>query len=119
MRTVADIGRILGCCLLLLATSTWLRPAAAGETGFVSRTYSDADGVHRYAVYIPAAYSSESRWPVVLYLHGAGFSGHDGQRHLTGGLASIIRAEGDYPAIVVFPQCEDGFSLLTRWLACA
>lgn len=119
MRTVAVIGRFVryGLSLILLATAL---PAGAwaAETGFLSRTFVDADGEHRYAVYVPKAYDGRTPWPVVLYLHGAGYSGTDGQRQLNSGLAAVIRTERDFPAIVVFPQSEnDDLPLLRRWLA--
>jgi dienelactone hydrolase len=118
MRNVAHAGRFLACCLVLVAVCTSAQAALPAETGFVSRTFEDADGVHRYAVYVPKNYSADTKWPVVLYLHGAGFSGTDGQRQLNAGLAAVIRAEGDFPAIAVFPQSEDLDSpLLSRWLA--
>ncbi|MBL8849139.1 MAG: hypothetical protein JNG89_05625, partial [Planctomycetaceae bacterium] len=118
MRTVSHFGRYLTCCLCLLAVLAGHRSAAAGDTEFVFRTHVDEQGPHHYAVYVPRSYTRESRWPVVLYLHGAGLSGTDGRRHLHGGLAAVIRSEGDYPAIVVFPQCENvDATLLSRWLA--
>ena len=44
----------------------------------------------------------------MLYLHGAGGRGNDGQRHLNDGPAPLL-TEGiiDWPILVVFPQCED------------
>ena len=119
MRTVADIGRFVRYSLSLIFLATALPAGAwAAETGFLSRTFVDADGEHRYAVYVPKAYDGRTPWPVVLYLHGAGYSGTDGQRQLNSGLAAVIRTEGDFPAIVVFPQSEnDDLPLLRRWLA--
>jgi len=118
MATVADINRIARWSVPLLAALFWLNTVCAAETPFLSRSYTDADGEHRYAVYVPSAYQSGQKWPVVLYLHGAGASGVDGQQQLNDGLAAVIRAEGDFPAIVVLPQCENvDAPLLTRWLA--
>lgn len=118
MRTVARFSSVAGLCVALLWMSIDGLPAAATDTGFVSRTFVDSDGEHQYAVYLPRDYSSDRPWPVVLYLHGAGFSGADGRRQTEGGLGAVIRSEGDFPAIVVFPQSEDSDSpLLRRWTA--
>lgn len=104
--------------LLSLAFLACVPDAAASETGFLSRTLSDADGEHLYVVYVPSTYSADRRWPVILYLHGAGTPGTEGDRHLSDGLAPVIRHIGEFPAIVVFPQSEETDSpLLTRWLA--
>lgn len=92
--------------------------ATAGSGRFVSQTYTDATGSHRYHVYLPAGYSADRNWPVVLFLHGAGERGKDGVRPLNVGLGTMLRRGIDLPAIVVFPQCEDINSrYLTGWLA--
>lgn len=75
------------------------------ETGFLDRTVSVARQRYRYQVYVPADYESKARWPVILFLHGAGERGSDGLRQTNVGLGPAIRrAPGRFPAIVVFPQ---------------
>ena len=75
------------------------------ETGFLNRTLSLDDVTHRYQVYVPATYDSRARWPVILFLHGAGERGVDGLVQTEVGLGSALRRLADrYPAIVVFPQ---------------
>ena len=109
---------------LVLALLTALlagRHAAAQPplpAGFIDRVHRDESGDHRYVVYVPPDYSPDRKWPVVLYLHGAGGRGRDGARHLVEGLAPIIRLKGSYPALVVFPQCADTEGpILKAWLA--
>lgn len=89
------------------------------RAGFVERTMKDDAGEHRYAVFLPEAYSSEKKWPVILFLHGAGERGSDGKKQLTVGLAPAIRQrQSTFPFVAVFPQCEDtGARYLTGWLA--
>lgn len=81
-------------------------PAQRVETGFLNRTISVNGTVHRYQVYLPAEYASGTqRWPVILFLHGAGERGADGLLQTNVGLPSAIRATpARYPAIVVIPQ---------------
>src|SRR3970040_622111 len=76
------------------------------ETGFLDRTVTVSGAPYRYQVYLPAGYASSThRWPVVLFLHGAGERGSDGLLQTTVGIASAIRsAPARYPAIVVMPQ---------------
>ena len=79
--------------------------AQAPPTGFLDRTVQMAGVVHRYQVYVPATYDPAARWPVMLFLHGAGERGTDGLLQTEVGLGSAIRRfPSRYPAIVVFPQ---------------
>jgi predicted peptidase len=76
------------------------------ETGFLDRAVTVNGTPYQYEVYVPAGYASAAgRWPVILFLHGAGERGSDGLRQTNVGIASAIRnAPAKYPAIVVMPQ---------------
>lgn len=96
----------------LAVLAAWLLSAApaAGqkvETGFLNRSV-DVDGVaYRYQVYVPATYDPATRWPVVLFLHGAGERGDDGLLQTEVGVGPAIRRQPDrFPALVVFPQAR-------------
>ena len=86
---------------------------------FVQRVIQDESGEHRYTVFLPENYTADKQWPVILYLHGAGERGNDGQRQLTIGLAPAIeKRKSTFPFIAVFPQCEDTSArYLAGWLA--
>lgn len=86
---------------------------------FVQRTFKDESGEHSYTVFLPENYSAEKKWPVILFLHGAGERGKDGERQLTIGLAPAIKKrQSTFPFIAVFPQCEDTSArYLAGWLA--
>ena len=59
-----------------------------------------------YQVYVPPSYDPTRRWPVILFLHGAGERGDDGLRQTEVGIGTAIRLHRDwFPAIVVMPQC--------------
>jgi predicted esterase len=95
-------------------------PAAAQtRTGWIERTLKDADGVHKYDVFIPQAYSADRSWPAVVFLHGAGERGTDNRKQLSVGLAPHVAARAStLPFIVVFPQSEDTDGrLLEGWAA--
>lgn len=83
--------------------------------GFQRRTFSDEQGNHPYVVFVPKDYSAEEKWPVVLFLHGAGEKGTDGIRPLSVGLGTALEAHPDKKFLAIFPQCED---LLQRHLTC-
>lgn len=79
--------------------------AQRAETGFLDRTVTLTGQTYRYQVYVPASYSADTSWPVILFLHGAGERGSDGLLQTTVGLAAAIRRDPTrYPAIAVFPQ---------------
>ena len=86
---------------------------------FIQRVITDEAGEHRYTVFVPENYSADRKWPVILFLHGAGERGSDGQRQLTIGLAPAIKKrQSSFPFIAVFPQCEDTSDrYLAGWLA--
>src|SRR3981081_2488861 len=96
------LHNLVGILLLMPATVT----AQRVETGFLDRTTTVSGAVHRYQVYVPAAYAaSTQRWPVILFLHGAGERGADGLLQTNVGLPVAIRnAPAKYPAIVIIPQ---------------
>ncbi|MEZ5942788.1 MAG: dienelactone hydrolase family protein [Planctomycetaceae bacterium] len=73
---------------------------------FVEQAFDDASGTHRYVVFKPQITTSEPL-PVVLFLHGAGEKGSDGRRQLFVGMGTALEQYPDFPAYVVFPQCED------------
>ena len=73
---------------------------------FVVHSVTVDGAERRYQVWLPAAYDATRRWPAILFLHGAGERGDDGDLQTTVGLGRALR-EGkvDPQAVVVFPQC--------------
>jgi poly(3-hydroxybutyrate) depolymerase len=96
-------------------------PLSADElpSGFHERVYRDQTGEHKYTVFLPAAYTADTQWPVILYLHGASARGSDNRLPIVDGLAPHIRTRANtFPFVVVFPQCEDQTVRHTEgWLA--
>ena len=95
--------------------ATFAAELAAQERGFVDRVYRDDAGEHKYVVFVPHDYTPDKEWPVLLFLHGAGERGADGQLQTKVGLGPAIRArEKDFPFIAVLPQAEDRQGPLLR-----
>ncbi len=90
-----------------------------GKRGFVEKVFKDETGEHKYVVFVPPSYSPSKPLPVILFLHGAGERGGDGRSHLNIGFGAMLKArEANFPAVVVFPQCEDKRGrVLQGWLA--
>ncbi len=62
-----------------------------------------------YRVLFPVNFDAHKKYPLILFLHGAGERGNDNEKQLMHGgnlfLTDSIRKK--YPAIVVFPQCSN------------
>jgi predicted peptidase len=83
--------------------------AHAGETktGFLKKIHKGADGESKYVVFVPHDYKADKEFPVILFLHGAGSTGDDGQKQAKGGIAKAIRDKKEkFPFIVVMPQAK-------------
>ena len=81
--------------------------AGKAETGFLNRTVTIGKNIYRYQVYVPANWNKNQKWPVVLFLHGAGERGEDGVVQTEVGIGTAIRKKNErFPAVVVFPQCR-------------
>jgi predicted peptidase len=76
------------------------------ETGFLDRSVT-LQGVHyKYQVFVPEDWTPRRKWPVILFLHGAGERGDDGVLQTDVGIGTAIRTNRSaIPAIVVMPQC--------------
>ena len=75
------------------------------ETGFLDRSLALGAQNYKYQIFIPPAYTPSQRWPVILFLHGAGERGIDGYLQTQVGVGAAIRQNAvRIPAIVVLPQ---------------
>lgn len=64
----------------------------------------------------PPTIADGERYPLVLFLHGAGERGQDNQAQLKHGLREFAARRDSFPAFVVAPQCPSGqtWSLISR-----
>lgn len=80
---------------------------ARQETGFLNRSVTVQGTTYKYVVYLPPDYTKSKRWPVVLFLHGAGERGDDGLAQSQVGIGGAVRFHADrFPAVIVMPQCR-------------
>jgi predicted peptidase len=63
----------------------------------------------KYLLFLPKAYDRKSpqRWPLILFLHGAGERGTNLAKVKIHGPPKIVARRADFPFIVVSPQCPD------------
>jgi predicted peptidase len=62
-----------------------------------------------YWLFLPAKYrhteKSAHKWPLVLYLHGAGERGSDLKLVKSNGPSKIVESHHEFPFVVISPQC--------------
>lgn len=95
------------------ATAPPMSPAHPAPTGqspqqfstTVQRTVS-----LRYLRYVPATYDPKGtkRWPLLLFLHGAGERGNDLNLVTRHGPPKRVLHRPDFPFVVISPQCPSG-----------
>jgi predicted peptidase len=63
-----------------------------------------------YLLFLPEGYSARgtNRWPLMLFLHGAGERGTNLQKVAVHGPPKLVKAQKDFPFILVSPQCPEG-----------
>ena len=92
---------------LALGVPLTLGSAAASETGFLNRKVPIGPRTYRFQVYVPPDWDRARKWPVILFLHGAGERGDDGLIQTEVGIGGALRRHVDrFPAVVVMPQCR-------------
>ena len=81
--------------------------AAAGfaQAGLETREVLVDGTAHRVVVRVPADYDAARAWPLVVFLHGAGECGVDGQRQTQVGLGPAVESRPEaWPCLVLMPQ---------------
>jgi len=65
-----------------------------------------------YLLFLPKSYqpSGETRWPLIVFLHGAGERGTNVQLVAVHGPPKLVQQNPDFPFIVLSPQCPAGSS---------
>jgi len=101
--------------LALLALSSGVQATAPVRqtdpdpaTGFLFKAVKVGATDYRYVVYVPRDYDASRKWPLIVFLHGAGECGTEGVRQVSQGLGTAILANpAKWPFIVVMPQKPD------------
>jgi len=96
-----SLKHLLFILLLIGLCNGWLTAGAqqTAET-FVQKT--------DYLLSLPAGYSNDTtqRWPLVIFLHGSGESGHDVEKVKAHGPPKLVAAGKQFPFILVSPQAQ-------------
>lgn len=110
--------------LILLSISSIAQNADNNARArYAKAVFTDSVGTRLpYRLYVPeaartcgneAASDREKKYPVILFLHGAGERGHDNEANLSyiDKVFASERFQKEHPCYVIVPQCEENF----RW----
>ena len=61
-----------------------------------------------YLLFLPKGYDKTKKYPLMIFLHGAGERGDDLKMLKVHSIPKIFDGDVDYQAIVVSPQCKSG-----------
>ncbi len=90
--------------MLLTACASPVRDSGSAR-GFLFREIEAQGREFGHAVYVPRDHEADRAWPLVVFLHGMGECGEDGQRQLAVGLGPrVLWDPARYPAVILFPQ---------------
>lgn len=104
---------ILGC--LVMNTSAEKGLAQKSSLPLEGRIHQDASGKKLpYRLLYPLEPKEGQKYPLVLFLHGAGERGTDNDKQLVHGVPSFASPENrkKHPCFLVAPQCPEG----ARWV---
>ena len=105
------VSMIAGGCVIAAVgcTPEQVKPGIAGKQQPVAEKVEIKRVVDcRYLLYLPENYESQDRWPLILFLHGAGERGDDIEKVKIHGPPKLIAQGKHFPFIVVSPQCPNG-----------
>ena len=97
-------------CFIFFFLLFSIQTTAQDLTLYQKQTYVNRDGqVLPYRILYPENYDRSKKYPLILFLHGAGERGNDNEKQLTHGSKLFLSDENrrKFPAIVIFPQCPD------------
>lgn len=72
---------------------------------FEKRTFDGSSGSLPYQVLIPDLKKKNDKYPLILFLHGAGERGSDNEVHIKHIENFIVRSQKDHPSFLLAPQC--------------
>jgi predicted peptidase len=107
----------LAAAVLVLVSADQRPPLVRAATveDFEPRTFIAKGGVVLpYRLFVPRGYEATRKYPLILFLHGAGERGEDNRRQLAFGVLpwAAPDLQAAHPALVVAPQCPEG----ARWV---
>lgn len=82
-----------------------LKLSAQFEKHYSDKHFISKQDTLNYRILLPKDFNSANKYPLILFLHGAGERGDDNQKQLVHGAELFYKMSDSFPAIVIFPQC--------------
>ena len=106
MRTIVSVF----CAAWVLGLTVSTTPAQEMQDPQQARTLKrkiTKTVTSEYLIYLPKDYNarSKTRWPLILFLHGAGERGTNLSKVALHGPPKLVKQARDFPFIIVSPQC--------------
>ena len=100
---LAGLSLIAGCA----ARHSWMLAPGQHPQSFERRVTVETHG--RFLLYLPAGFdpSGRTRYPLLIFLHGAGESGEDLEKVKVHGPPKLVASKPDFPFIVASPQARN------------
>ncbi|WP_218352749.1 prolyl oligopeptidase family serine peptidase [Alteromonas lipotrueiana] len=97
---------------ILVMTVLWMAAASVFaattvESTFLARSFDGPSGELKYRLLLPENFDPAEKYPLVLFLHGAGERGDDNKSQLTLGAELFLAKRQQFPAVVLFPQAPE------------
>ena len=96
------------CCLILSGNPCDAQSSERQVAQRLALTNNGETTEMHFLLYLPPAYNgSEEKWPLLLFLHGAGERGFDLEQVKVHGPPKMIAQGRDFPFVVISPQCPE------------
>jgi predicted peptidase len=95
---------MLLCGLTILPTIC----IAQSDSQYLKQVFKNDDGeMLNYRLLPPKTVTKDQKYPLVVFLHGAGERGSDNEKQLVHGSSLFLKEDfrNQFPAYVIFPQC--------------
>src|ERR1700685_2957590 len=106
--TILSVSCLLGAGVVYGDPPQAASPAGAAGKQVATRLDVQVHVTLDYLLYLPADYDKQDKWPLVLFLHGAGERGSHLDAVKRHGPPKLIEKGKQFPFIVVSPQCPSG-----------
>ena len=99
---------LAGAVLVVSAPAAFAEPKEGSLDLLEKKTYTGADGkTLPYRLLKPMNVDPKAKYPLVVFLHGAGERGDDNEAQLRHGVPQFLKPEDrkDFPCFLIAPQC--------------
>jgi len=98
--------------VLLVLLAAGFRLAAQDFSLYQKEYYIVGNDTLPYRILLPVNYNTNTKYPLIYFLHGSGERGNDNEKQLVHGGKLFLKDDNrnNYSAIVVFPQCPQNSS---------